>query len=741
MIDGLEAQGISRDDLALAWRFKAASRPQMAFNPDPANPVIPFPNNLLLGADGKVAFPTDAGTPEQIRLYTGLNTLDGFSTTAPIVSVFNPSNATASPVLNQGKIADSSLDGGTTGFLPLPSDAGIPYPRTAPDITTCLDCVPNPLLDGGTPANYPQQLQFVPNRPLDERSNYGVFVTTDLQDTNGKNVMPASAFALLRSSNPLFANGKSTVDLISDDQAQLLEPGRARLKPFLDALVAQGIPRSKIALAWGFTTQSEVSTLDQLHGLPTLLGLQPGLLSANPVFASQTSSPDVWVGEIRVPQILNGPEGTLSPTNPTIKKIWFILALPSGAAPTNGYPVTIFGHGLTRSRLDSQAISSLSPIVGLTAQGQAVIAIDVVWHGDRSFCVGSGQYLASLGLTASDDFACVDPVNPAVVGKCDSTTSNPTYGRCIAKDPATRKPCDSPGSTGELPGDLYCNTQGQGLCLEDLKCEGGDFRRTPASSDPAQTPIISGWNILNLNNLFATRDNFRQQVVDLTQLYRVISATGPNSLNGLLVSRGLDPTNVNYVGQSLGGILGTLYTSVAPEIHHAVLNVPGGDFTDILLNSPSFAPAKTGFLATLASQTPPITPGTPAFATFISIAKWILDPADPRNAAYAVMNGTSAPSNRDALIQYITRDQTIPNSATEKLIGDARRLPNAIKCFKFDPSDDPNAAPPGGLAPPNRHGFLLNNVNGTITGVAQNQAATFISAGTVIPAPGGGNCP
>src|SRR5262249_30861742 len=160
----------------------------------------------------------------------------------------------------------------------------------------------------------------------------------------------------------------------------------------------------------------------------------------------------------------------------------------------------------------------------------------------------------------------------------------------------------------------------QGLCLSDGFCEGGDFKRPgdlPGGFDFTRTPLISGWNILNLTNLFATRDNFRQQVVDLAQLTRVISATGPGSLNDGLCPVApctfLDTSRINYAGQGLGGILGTLYTSVAPDVHNVVLNAPGGDPASILLLSREFTPFRDAFLLTLAGQG--IHPGEIAFDT------------------------------------------------------------------------------------------------------------------------------
>jgi len=743
-LDILENQGITRDSVPLAWTFKVTSRPQLTF--DPARNIIPFPNDILrttVLANGgrRVSLPIpdagtlpDGGVPDIVQLYGGLNTLDGFSTTAPIVSVFNADNLGA---LNQGRIDAGSLTPGTGwGITRL---GGTPsHAPTALLVRPCLDCASSPLADGGT-ANNPQRLQFVPLVPLDERTQYGVYLTTNVTDEQGHRAIPSSAFALLRSANPLFDSGKSTVDLITDAQAQQLEPLRAALKPFIDGVANSIGGRSNVALAWAFTTQSEVTTLQQLRLAPQALPaptanplfLVDATASIRPLCPTPGNCPNVGefvLGEINVAVLLTGPGGVFDPGSPSVRRIPILLTLPAAAAPPAGYPVTIFGHGLGRSRTD------LLPIADSLAQGgQASIAIDVMWHGERASCAGSSRVLPGP-LAASDDFACIDSPTTAR-GKCDVSPQSPTFGRCIAVNSGSRLSCD-PVDIGPIPPDLYCSdpARRQGVCLADKKCEGGDFRRgidlTPPVNDP--TPLISGWNILNLTNLFATRDNFRQQVVDLSQLTRVLSGTGAGNFNAQLAlaasGKTVDLLKINYAGQSLGGILGTLYTSVASNVHNVVLNVPGADPGNILLTSPAFAPQRSAFLATLVGQG--INQGSIAFDTFIGIAKWILDPADPQNMAYSVLHGAGLPNDRKALVQYITQDQVVPNPTTVELLNAGNRMgvsgPFDVCLFNPLVTDLPLAS---------RHGFLLNFIDVPATAAAQSQLANYVATGTF------GGCP
>jgi hypothetical protein len=302
-------------------------------------------------------------------------------------------------------------------------------------------------------------------------------------------------------------------------------------------------------------------------------------------------------------------------------------------------------------------------------------------------------------------------------------TASATFGRCISD---TRAACD-PSPTATVPGDIVCSSQNQGRCLATSVCEGSSFR-----TNSSGVQYISGWNLLNLTNLFATRDNFRQHTVDHAQVARVLASAGTNAQLEAQGAGKLDGTQIDYVGQSLGGILGPLYTSASPHVRHAVFNVGGGDLTGVLLSSPAFAAARTGFLGTLSSQG--INPGTPGFDQFIGLAKTILDPADPINYIYAVENGSvvpqtpAVPAGREAFIQYIEKDQVIPNPLTDELIAAANNrsaTQKKVDAYKFTPTD-------AELALDKRHAFLLDfSGNPALTTQAQTQAVNFLDNGAL----------
>lgn len=711
LLDALVAQGVNRSDIVLLWTFRIMNMPEATF--DPSASIIPFPNNLLLArnTDGSthLNLPVPPSAPQsQKDLLNGLNTLDGFSTTAPIVS----ENSDARGPIDTGSRLDANSVAGGTKFYKLGTGG------TTPNVKACISCASST----GTTAQ-PQQLQFVPQLPLDEKSTYAAVMTTDLKDERGRKVAPSGTFALMRMKSPLVVDGKSQVSGVSDANAAALEPLRSGFKSAFDALETLGTPRSKIALAWVFTTQSTVSTLQKLYALPTQYGAA-GLPNAALYLADVTTQvkaqmgalPQSHIGKIFqgtaiVPFVLTGPGGTLNPAAPKFERATFLLALPSADAPTDGYPVTIFSHGLRSHK------GTAAPIFdALATAGHATIAMDTVFHGDRSTCAGitaaAGLFEGSTPIDTPDK-AC------KTASSCDVTPTSPTFGRCM---PAVAVACDPSVITGEAT----CAAQGLGRCLPTSptnpaagSCEAG-FK---TSSDG--TPLISGWNMLNLTNLFATRDNFRQHTIEHAQLERILSAAAIDAQLEAQSAGKIDGSKIHYVGQSLGGILGPLYTSASPAVKNAVFNVPAGDLTGVLLNSPAFAQAKAGFLAALAAQG--LNPGTPGFDQFLVLGKTILDPADPLNYVYAVENGPASPATgREALIQYIEGDQVAPKAQTEALIATANRDPakKQVTVSKFTPTE-------AELPLSKRHSFLLDFSNPTITGTAQGQVVRFLGTGAL----------
>jgi hypothetical protein len=755
---------IPRSNVAILWTFSITTQAEVTF--DPANTVIPFPNDVVrTGAGGLVTLPVPPGTPAVLaELIAGLNTLNGFSTTATIVSAvdFSLPNDGVSALM-QGSLDPLSISPPLAiGFAAEGASVGAAASQGAPSVSYCLSdvgagcpSVTATLPDGGVK---PQVLGIVPNVPLDELTTYAAYMTNALRDVTGKPVIPSAIFALVRlpyTTAPLAADngtGKSQVSLLTDSQAQQLYQLQKGLAPLLTGLEQQGIPYTKVVQAWGFRTQSAVSDLQALASAPYAPGGPPSTpisfrdvtTTFGPAIPNFPAGAKVFVGEIIDLFALTAPTATFAPglEGAQGRPIPFLMVTPNpSTVPTAGFPSTIFGHGLGGNRTNMLAIAT-----AFASSGRVGIAIDEPWHGARNTCLGFG---AISGLT--DAALCVLP--GAGTASCGSSMVGPNLltGRCLA-DAAHRAAC-APSVTDPL-GDIGCTLIGQGDCDQSTAtCEGAGFYGD--GTTPSPIPDASGWNLLNLANLFATRDNFRQQVISHAQLARIISdRTAGTSLSALTVK--LDPTRIDYAGQSLGGILGTLFTSVAFNVNNAGLNVAGGDPVNILLTSPAFSSLLTGFQAGLAEAG--IITNTPTYDLFIDISRWILDPADPVNAGYYTVNptgisspfGPSIPADRRAFVQWIVGDQVVPNPTTLQLIQAALHDPTAtgIKVpgtgpffgYQFNDTSTPYSFVLANIPACNRHPFLLEppgatcgTVGGnpspglTLTQDAQTQLVTFLS--------------
>ena len=96
-----------------------------------------------------------------------------------------------------------------------------------------------------------------------------------------------------------------------------------------------------------------------------------------------------------------------------------------------------------------------------------------------------------------------------------------------------------------------------------------------------------GVNAAPPQTLVASRDGLRQTVIDLMSLVREIEVGMDVDGNG---TRDLDPSKISYFGQSFGGIYGTKFLAVEPNVRLGVPNVPGGAIVEIARLSPAFRP-------------------------------------------------------------------------------------------------------------------------------------------------------
>ena len=264
-------------------------------------------------------------------------------------------------------------------------------------------------------------------------------------------------------------------------------------------------------------------------------------------------------------------------------------------------------------------------------------------------------------------------------------------------------------------------------------------------------------NAVAPQGIVSNRDGLRQTVIDLMQLVRELEVGMDVDGNG---TRDLDPSRISYFGQSFGGIYGTKFLAVEPNVRTGVPNVPGGAIVEIARLSPVFRPLTW---LSLAGRTPSLVnlPGPFAVRREHAAAK----PAAARRhgagrecdpaGARAIRVGDpgrqpgrlrAAPSRqpldgvpaKSIILQYARGDQTVPNPTTSAIIR-AGGLQDRTTAFRNDLAF---AADP--TFPKNPHTFLTRvpglapPAPAAVAIAAQDQIAQFFASdGSVVVDPDG----
>ncbi|MEO8702331.1 MAG: hypothetical protein ABI867_19965 [Kofleriaceae bacterium] len=600
---------------------------------DPANKIIPFPNNLLLDpATGKLNLPASCGpaggleSPTAQALREGvLNKLDGFGVFKTTLNVTFTEDVDVASLEGHVFLYKITADPAMSTAIPVVFVPG----QAAHFDATCT-----------TPTVVPQ-ITIVPAVPLEGKSTYVVGITQGVKTATGTEFLPSFVWGIVRSAaRPVTLDdaGNIIADLTpldpadDADKAQLLginQLWEAHEKP-LQFLAAKGQPQATLLLGWSFNTQTVTQQLD-----PTVATSPAGLAAAttaltavdrrNPAATGAqfmvgalgaNCEPPGGVGPIPCNSVGEALVGKLAakqfqvdttnpfdattpipgpwndPITPAVVKtadLDAFITTPT-VCPTEGCPTVIFGHGLGSSKSTVYAIAAQLARAGFNA-----VAIDFVAHDTRAIRV-----------------------------------SNAAAALC-ADDPASTRPDHGP---------------------------------SPTVQPQCYAPFLSP-------NLGATRDNIRQSVIDLHSLFAAVKACGVAGCAGARPFS-VDPTKILYMGISLGGIMGSTATATQPDFKAAALNVPGVGWVDILENTQSLAircslvnglidagivtgdkaPSPTALCLGEEWKT------QPGYKQFAVIGRWILDPADG-------VNFTSKLATRKILIQEVVGDQVVANVTTE----------------------------------------------------------------------------
>lgn len=470
-------------------------------------------------------------------------------------------------------------------------------------------------ISGGSPVLEPATIELLADKThivvtpksgrLPEKTTFALVLGKGIQDANGQTpvLMPIGHF--LRAQQPLLVDGHSQIHAIDDRDALKVETSRKELVAALDT-----IGRDKVLAAWPITTMSMKDHLVDLRKTATTLDIDPNpsnIEKKTPTQAfgdfaigigSTLNVSNVYYGTIKTADFLDKKtRAWRSDGSHDVHDIKFTMTMPkSGTGPV---PVVIFGHGLITERRFVLALGD-----ALAAKGYAAISVDFPYHGDRTYCAKGGP------------ISVVDPTDGSL---------------------ASLEPCQS-GTT--------CNDEGK--CV-DAQGNGNKLAMFPVIS----MPIASGAMFLEIEHIANTKDHFQQALIDLGALDRSLRLGNWSAVTG----RPVDTSKIFYAGQSLGGIMGAIFLGTDPDIHRAVLNVPGANLVPMFDDSTFFSPQLDAFFTRQHVQRDSF-----EGRRFVTVAKWFMDSVDPQHLGPSMMA-----SNRAVLLQMATLDMIIPNDNTKVL--------------------------------------------------------------------------
>ena len=263
-----------------------------------------------------------------------------------------------------------------------------------------------------------------------------------------------------------------------------------------------------------------------------------------------------------------------------------------------------------------------------------------------------------------------------------------------------------------------------------------------------------GASAVRPRTLNGSTDGLRQTVTDLMQLVRQIQAGIDVDGDG---HPDLDASRIYYTGQSFGGIYGTMFLAIEPDVRVGVPNVPGGPAIEIIRLSPFFretlfAPgaALRGLVNAPGGATPgqqivenlplrdqpPLVntvPGAMALQQFIDRDHWAAQVGDPVSYAPHVrrspLPGVPAKS---VIVQFGKGDQIVPNPTQTALVR-AGGLADRVTYFRTDLFYAGLPRPvPASIAPPlYPHTFLATfdpPAGAAVSLAAQAQIAAFFAS-------------
>lgn len=571
----------------------------------------PIPTNLFFSGtqDATLEIPSTSA-PAQAA-----NAIDGWSTNASLTTNFNaPVNPSTIQAGNTVRVFHLCIDplttqptGGTVDGELIPGvhySAGISSVPTSANETGAHKLVIKllkplrPKYDAASLAACPAGAQG----DLNKGNGYMVVLSKGLQTETGEEVQASTYYKIAKGTDRLLAiagdpdfTGDFAQDLTDAGRAISLSPaggaateavrrltnGHEQLAAGISAQTAPltnlpAINPANIILTWSFSTQSIGSSLQVVAA-----GAQARAIAAAPAGVdTPLGAADVYVGSVELPYFLDAP----SQQNPTA----VLTGKWEGQGGTN---LTFANPAPVQKSLVK--VPMLITVPKNAPSNGAQLPVVIFQHGirgDRSNMLGVADTLAQAGFVA----VAIDL---------------PLHGITDASSPL-RQSCANPA--------LDCTERTFNVDL---------VNNTTSAPGADGAEDGSGAHFINLASLLTSRDNLRQGAADLLNLRASLANLVLPSTDGSFAF-GLDPNNVRFIGHSLGGIIGTVFLALEPNVGAATLGMPGGAIGKLLDASAAFGPVIGGGLAASG-----VNEGTEGYEDFLYFAQLALDSGDPINYA------------------------------------------------------------------------------------------------------------
>lgn len=681
---------------------------------DPATGVLPLPNNLSFSGttDGTlnppVPNPNDFSNPS-----VAVSALDGWSTVAPWTAGFSAGLQASSISASAVRMFEVTTSAANPAVV-----TGVVRPLTfGTDFIATLSSV-----DATN-----RTLAIVPLRPLKERTSYMAVLTNALTDTTGNNVTPDSTYFLAQRRSPLatFTGTTctgSTDPLLPVASACALEGLRQLVNSYEGAAASQNIAVDSIVLSWVATTQSITPVLQAVRAstaaAPAPSRLIPTGLNLSAVNSALPPIADVIAGYIDLPYYLEAPDPANAATQSVVVRT-FWRGTPGNYVPGTP-PFDPTSTNLT--------FFNRSPALRSTQRVPVVLTVPNAASGRTKPATGWPVVMFLHGITRNRTDAFGLSARFAAQGFAVIAIDHPLHGLTSAANPlfvSASNPLTAPlaalGVTERTFGvDLVNNTTG--------------------AAGPDGVPDASGTHFINLASLLSSRDNIRQAEADHAVLARTLPVM---DLDGDAATVDFDRARITLIGQSLGGIAGTVVfaheiawqgsaaSGRTASFTQAVLNVPGGGIAKLLDGSLTFGPQIRAGLAAVG-----LTAGTPAYESFLGAAQQVIDSGDPVN--YGGVITTAVPGLLPKiLMQEVVgsstspSDNVIPNTVAGAPLSGTEPLARALNLPPLTQSLTTQSGVRGIVRfIAGSHGSLLDPAatpapSATVTTEMQQQAVTF----------------